>query len=217
MKILIADNHTAFRESFRSRLQRFYSLGELHEVADFETLKALSAKKNAFDLVFVDVGLLGKEGLRFVFSAFPEARIAVLSESEKSEDILSAFDAGVCGYIPKQSSDTLIASALRLIMEGNVYIPPAILSGMRRSDRSGGGVEPRILSHALPDGANLTNRQSEVLLHLGSGLSNKQIAYEMSVSVATVKLHINALLRQLHVPNRTKAVVTAQRMGILEA
>lgn len=87
------------------------------------------------------------------------------------------------------------------------------MNGMRK--RAHG--EGRILSHTLPDGKNLTFRQSEVLQHLSNGLSNKQIAYEMNVSEATVKLHINALLRHLHVENRTKAVVTAQRLGILEA
>ena len=62
----------------------------------------------------------------------------------------------------------------------------------------------------------LTPRQVEVLRYLALGLQNKQIAYEMNVSEATVKLHINALLRHLHVENRTNAVVTAQRLGILE-
>ena len=93
-------------------------------------------------------------------------------------------------------------------------MPPAVLKGLKKSAKAAG--ESRILSHTLPNGKNLTYRQSEVLQHLSNGLSNKQIAYEMNVSEATVKLHINALLRHLHVENRTKAVVTAQRLGILE-
>jgi len=216
MKVLNADSHTLFREGFSSQLQRFDVLTELQEVADFAAVKALGDKHAAFDIVFVDRDILGtdwKEGFKAVKEMFLQARAVLLSESEEQRDILDAFDLQAAGYIPKTSNDSLIINALRLIMDGNVYVPPAVLNGMRKRVHG----EGRILSHTLPDGKNLTFRQSEVLQHLSNGLSNKQIAYEMSVSEATVKLHINALLRHLHVENRTKAVVTAQRLGILEA
>lgn len=100
-------------------------------------------------------------------------------------------------------------------MDGHSYVPPALLKGLQSSVKA--AESGRILSSTLPDGKNLTTRQKEVLQYLSNGLSNKQIAYEMGVSEATVKLHINALLRHLHVENRTKAVVTAQRLGILSA
>lgn len=216
MKVLIADNHTLFREGFSSQLQRFDMLTELQEIKDFAAMKALAADKKEFDVVFVDRDVLGtewKDGFKAVKEMFPQSRVVMLSESEEQRDILDAFDLQAAGYITKTSNDSLIINALRLIMDGNTYVPPAVLKGMHR--RANG--ESRILSHTLPDGKNLTFRQSEVLQHLSNGLSNKQIAYEMSVSEATVKLHINALLRHLHVENRTKAVVTAQRLGILES
>lgn len=216
MKVLIADNHTLFREGFSSQLQRFDVLNELQEIKDFAAMKILAGDKKEFDVVFVDRDILGtewKDGFKAVKEMFPQARVVMLSESEDQRDILDAFDMQAAGYITKTSGDSLIINALRLIMDGNTYVPPAVLKGMRR--RTPG--ESRILSHTLPDGKNLTFRQSEVLQHLSNGLSNKQIAYEMSVSEATVKLHINALLRHLHVENRTKAVVTAQRLGILES
>ena len=216
MKVLIADNHTLFREGFSSQLQRFDVLNELQEIKDFAAMKILAGDKKEFDVVFVDRDILGtewKDGFKAVKEMFPKARVVMLSESEDQRDILDTFDMQAAGYITKTSGDSLIINALRLIMDGNTYVPPAVLKGMRR--RAPG--ESRILSHTLPDGKNLTFRQSEVLQHLSNGLSNKQIAYEMSVSEATVKLHINALLRHLHVENRTKAVVTAQRLGILES
>lgn len=216
MRVLVADNHTLFREGFCIQLQRFNGLGELQEITRPEALKTLADKKKIFDLIFVDQDMLGsqwREGLKNLSDDFSDARIVLLSETEEAGDILDAFDLGVSGYITKQSPDSLIINALRLIMDGNVYVPPAVLKGMQKVNRA----EPRVLTQALPDGKNLTSRQAEVLRYLGSGLSNKQIAYEMSVSEATVKLHINALLRHLHVENRTKAVVTAQKMGILEA
>lgn len=220
MKVLLADQHTLFRENLSNRLQRFSNVTELQEVAGQNALNALAAGSKTFDLVFVDKELLGagwREGLKSLVGSFPAARVVFMGESEAPEDILDAFETGVKGYITKLSSDSLIMNALRMIMDGNVYVPAAVLKGMVKSDVRSFSTKSRILSHTLPNGKSLTVRQSEVLLHLSDGLSNKQIAYEMSVSEATVKLHINALLRNLRVENRTKAVVTAQRMGILEA
>ncbi len=217
MKILVADSHTLFREGFSRQLQRFESLTELQEVTDYASVTRLADEKKTFDFIFFDKDILEpdwKEKFQSVKTVFPKARLVMMSESEDQQSIVDAFDLGAVGYITKSSSDSLIINALHVIIDGNLYVPPAVLKGLKRSVRSSG--TGRILSHTLPNGKNLTYRQSEVLQHLSNGLSNKQIAYEMSVSEATVKLHINALLRHLHVENRTKAVVTAQRLGILE-
>ena len=217
MKILVADNHTLFREGFSRQLQRFEALTELQEVIDYASITRLAEQKKTFDLLFIDKDVLGadwKEKLQSLKTVFPQSRLVMMSESEDQNDIIDAFDLGATGYITKLSPDSLIINALHLIMDGNSYVPPAVLKGLKETVRASG--EGRILTHTLPNGKNLTFRQSQVLQHLSNGLSNKQIAYEMNVSEATVKLHINALLRHLHVENRTKAVVTAQRLGILE-
>lgn len=217
MKVLVADNHTLFREGFSRQLQRFEALTELQEVTDYSSIGALADQKKTFDLIFLDRDILGsdwKEKFQSLKTIFPQSRLVMMSESEDQQDILDAFALGVVGYITKMSSDSLIINALHLIVDGNLYVPPAVLKGLKKTSRLPG--ESKILTHTLPNGKNLTYRQSEVLQHLSNGLSNKQIAYEMNVSEATVKLHINALLRHLHVENRTKAVVTAQRLGILD-
>lgn len=218
MKVLVADNHTLFREGFSRQLQRFESLLELQEVTDYASIGKLADQKKTFDLIFIDRDILGtdwKEKFQSLKTIFPQARLVLMDEGENQNDIIDAFNLGAVGYITKLSPDSLIINALHLIVDGNLYIPPAVLKGLKKTAKSSG--ESKILTHTLPNGKNLTYRQSEVLQHLSNGLSNKQIAYEMSVSEATVKLHINALLRHLHVENRTKAVVTAQRLGILEA
>lgn len=217
MKILVADNHTLFREGFSHQLQRFEALTELQEVTDYASITRLAEQKKTFDLLFIDKDVLGadwKEKLQSLKTVFPQSRLVMMSESEDQNDIIDAFNLGATGYITKLSPDSLIINALHLILDGNSYVPPAVLKGLKKTVRAAG--EGRILTHTLPNGKNLTFRQSQVLQHLSNGLSNKQIAYEMNVSEATVKLHINALLRHLHVENRTKAVVTAQRLGILE-
>ena len=207
MKVLVADNHTLFREGFSRQLQRFDVISELQEVTDFSSVTALADQKKNFDLVFIDRDVLGaewKEKFLSLKSIFPETRFVMMSESEDQKDILDAFSFGAVGYITKLSPDTLIIDALRLIVDGNLYVPAAVLKGLQKRTRLPG--ESKILTHTLPNGKNLTYRQSEVLQHLSNGLSNKQIAYEMSVSEATVKLQINALLRHLHVENRTKCL-----------
>ena len=96
-------------------------------------------------------------------------------------------------------------NALKLILEGGTYIPPALIENSNESTSN----------NYRHNGKTLTNRQSQVLDLIAQGKSNKQIAYEMGVSEATVKLHINALLRSLKVNNRTQAVVTAQKLGLI--
>ena len=212
MKVLIADDHTFFREGLRAQLGQFESVKELQEVTTYEDLQALGKPQKKYDILFIDVDILGeawKQSLREVFKLFPSSRIILLSGSENVSDIWEAFLIGVQGFITKFSSDAQNINALRLIMEGISYIPPAVLKGLPTHHK----LEKDIPS--LPSGYKLTTRQREVLTLLSAGLSNKEIAHRIDVSEATVKLHINALLRHLHVENRTKAVITAQRMGIL--
>ena len=126
MKVLIADNHTLFREGFSSQLQRFDVLNELQEIKDFAAMKILAGDKKEFDVVFVDRDILGtewKDGFKAVKEMFPQARVVMLSESEDQRDILDAFDMQAAGYITKTSGDSLIINALRLIMDGNTYVP----------------------------------------------------------------------------------------------
>ena len=93
-----------------------------------------------------------------------------------------------------------MTSALKLVLDGGTYVPSTLLN--RNTDNMG---KNKILTH----------RQNQVLGLVAQGMSNKQIAYEIGVSEATVKLHINALLRSVGATNRTQAVITAQKMGII--
>ena len=216
MKILVADNHTLFREGFSRQLQRFDVLTELQEVTDFSSVTALADQKKNFDLIFIDRDVLGtewKEKFQSLQIIFPEARLVMMSESEDQKDILDAFGLGAAGYITKLSPDSLIINALRLIVDGNLYVPPAVLKGLQKRPRMPG--EGKILTHTLPNGKNLTYRQSEVLQHLSNGLSNKQIAYEMGISISTVKLHLNGIYTRLRVNNRVQALLRAREEHII--
>ena len=141
MKILVADNHTLFREGFSRQLQRFDVLTELQEVTDFSSVTALADQKKNFDLIFIDRDVLGtewKEKFQSLQIIFPEARLVMMSESEDQKDILDAFGLGAAGYITKLSPDSLIINALRLIVDGNLYVPPAVLKGLQKRPRMPG-------------------------------------------------------------------------------
>lgn len=148
-----------------------------------------------------------EEGLGEMRKKAECARFVVVSASEDVRNIRKVLESGVCGYIPKRSDPKILNSALQLVLDGGTYIPPALIESGGAAQANGNGAKPK--------GKTLTNRQAQVLDLVAQGLSNKQIAYEMGVSEATVKLHINALLRSIGVTNRTQAVVTAQKMGLI--
>jgi len=216
MKVLVADDHALFRDGLKLQLNKIDAEAEVIESKDFaETFKVISENSD-IDLVLLDLNMPGngwEDALVELMDKLEEiTKIIVLSASENYADIKKVLDLGAVGYIPKGSDTKVLVNALKLVMEGGTYLPPAMLSA------NIGMTADSVIKEAkklLPNGKSLTSRQLEVLNFLGEGLSNKQIAYEMNVSEATVKLHINALLRNLSANNRTQAVVTAQKMGFI--
>lgn len=148
-----------------------------------------------------------EEGLAELRKKTSGTRFVVISASEDSRNIRKIITSGICGYIPKRSDPKIMAGALKLILDGGTYLPPSILESPLSI--SGKQIPQR------DKGKKLTNRQSQVLSFVAQGMSNKQIAYELRVTEATVKLHINALLKSIGATNRTQAVIIAQKMGLI--
>lgn len=212
MKVLIADDHALFRDGLSMRLEQIDPKSVIFQAANFtQALKIVNDEKK-LDLVILDLDMPDmhwEAGVEEIKKKSDGARFVVISASEDARCIRKTFDAGVSGYIPKRSDPKILNSALQLILDGGTYFPTSILEN---NNPSAGNVSE---NNSKGKGKTLTNRQSEVLGFVAKGMSNKQIAYEMGVSEATVKLHINALLRSLGVTNRTQAVVTAQQQGII--
>lgn len=210
MKVLIADDHALFRDGMSLNLEKIDPQAVVFQAGSFsQALKIINDEKK-LDLVIVDLDMPDmpwEEGIEELRKKSNGARFVVVSASEDSKSIRRAMANGVSGYIPKRSDAKIMTGALKLVLDGGTYLPPSILG----SDTNHAGItgEPK------GKGKILTNRQSQVLELVAQGLSNKQIAYEMGVSEATVKLHINALLRSIGATNRTQAVVTAQKMGLI--
>ncbi len=212
MKILIADDHELFRDGLRHVLDQLGGSLTIVEASDFSQAVAAVERETDIDIVLMDLAMPGmtwNEGLQRLKDMLPESvPIIVLSASDDRRHVLQAVNMGAAGFIPKTSSSRVMLSALKLVLSGGVYLPPALLE---QSASQTDGIGPLANENAV---SFLTPRQREVLALLGQGKSNKEIARVLQLAEGTVKLHVTAILKALNVNNRTRAVVAASQLGL---
>ncbi len=205
--IVIADDHPLFRGALRQALSdvdgdvSFAEAGSLEEV-----VRALDAGSGQTDLVLLDLkmpGVQGFSGLMYLRAQFPGVPIVIVSANEDAPVIRRSLDFGASGYIPKSASAVDMRKAVETVLSGDIWVPPE-LDLAEGEDNEAQQIALRL--------ATLTPQQVRVLMMLGEGLLNKQIAYELSVSEATVKAHVSAILQKLDVESRTQAVIAVSRM-----
>lgn len=211
MHILLIDDHTLFREALLHVLRQLDATVVVFEAATIDDALQLITHSRSLDLILLDIDLPRLDGL----TALPELRkliptvpIVVLSGSEAPEHLRQALDHGVAGYIPKSCSSHEMLAALHMILQGDIYIPPRLLSKLdiNAFDRPVSPSSNEVLSP-------LTTRQVEVLVMMADGLPNKAIANKLHLAEGTVKLHVAAIMRALSARNRTEAVTLALKMG----
>ncbi len=208
MKILIADDHALFRDGLALRLEQIVPDALVLQASNYAQIFKIIKHDTDVSVIVLDIEMQDmpwQEALHEIRKMAPKAAVIVVSASEDSRTIRSVMSTGVQGYIPKRSDSKVFDNAFKLVFDGGTYVPPILISNPPLNN----------LSTKSTGLKTLTNRQSQVLDLIAQGKSNKQIAYDMGVSESTVKLHINALLRSLHVSNRTQAVITAQKLGII--
>lgn len=209
--ILIADDHPLFRDALRGAVARALPGAELLEAENVTTMQRLAEAHPEADLLLLDLNMPGAQGfsaLAHVRGQFPSLPVIVVSAHEDPAIIRRALGHGAAGYIPKSASLEAIVEALRVVLDGDTWAPP----GLDFEDGALGRDESDLASRI----AELTPQQFRVLGMLGSGLLNKQIAWELGVSEATIKAHMTAILRKLGASNRTQAVLLAGRLGVSE-
>lgn len=217
MKILIADDHELFRDGLRHVLTQLDGTVSIVEASDYPQAISLAETEVDIGIVLLDLGMPGMpwgEGLQNLRKTLPvEVPIIVLSASDDRRHVLQAVNLGAAGFIPKTSSSRVMLSALKLVLSGGVYLPPALL------DQGGESApEPAGTGTGQENSASfLTPRQREVLALLGQGKSNKEIARVLQLAEGTVKLHVTAILKALNVNNRTRAVVAASQLGLTKS
>lgn len=208
MKILIADDHALFRDGLALRLEQIAPEAAILQASNYAQIFKIIKSDNNISAIVLDIEMQDMpwfDALQEIRRTLPDTALIVVSASEDSRTIRSVMSAGAKGYIPKRSESKVFDNAFKLVFDGGTYVPPILINNPPINN----------LSTKSTGLKTLTNRQSQVLDLIAQGKSNKQIAYDMGVSESTVKLHINALLRSLHVSNRTQAVITAQKLGII--
>lgn len=206
-RIIIADDHPLFREALRRALETILPSASVAECAGLDPLGEELTRSREVDLVLLDLtmpGVQGFSGLIYLRAQFPEIPIVIVSASEDPVVIRRAVGFGASGFIPKSLDLDGIGNAVRTVLSGDVWVPPDV-------DLDAG--EDQEISDLVRRLGRLTPQQMRVLMMLSEGLLNKQIAYELAVSEATVKAHVSAILQKLGVDSRTQAVIAASRIG----
>jgi DNA-binding NarL/FixJ family response regulator len=209
---LIADPDEFFKLALRTILTDRLGFSSVVDTASLdEALEKLSQERNVtlalFELALPDIK--SATCLAAVRECFPALRTVVVSNSDRKQDVLLALEAGVHGFIPKQTGPAQLTSALRLVLDGQIYVPPSVAVLSSVSD------EMQLLqtkaSKTLPTD-RLTPRQREVLQLLVQGKSNKEIAKTLDLGEGTIKVHMAALFRAFGVNSRAAVAVAGSQL-----
>ncbi|MEP3233855.1 MAG: response regulator transcription factor [Hyphomicrobiales bacterium] len=206
--IVVADDHPLFRDALSGIISVGFSGASVVSAEDLTTtIKALEETADV-DLVLLDLnmpGVQGFSGLIFLRGQYPTIPIIVVSGSEDLDTIRRSVSLGASGFIPKSSDTDTIKSAMNNVLNGGVWVPDQAAIDNETEDDELLEIASRL--------STLTPQQMRVLMMLKEGLLNKQIAYELTVSEATVKAHVSAILQKLDVNSRTQAVIVASKIA----
>ncbi|MFZ4809197.1 MAG: response regulator [Hyphomicrobiaceae bacterium] len=209
-RIVIVDDHPLFRGALSQALNGAIEKATIAEAGSLDELAKMLQVDANLDLVLLDLtmpGVQGLSGLLFLRAQHPDVPVVIVSASEEPGIIRRAIDCGASGYVPKSQPVERIREAVRTVLEGGIWTPAEIDLGAE-PDRETSELVSRL--------STLTPQQVRVLMMLGEGLLNKQIAYRLGVSEATIKAHVSAILQKLGVDSRTQAVIAISKIDSSE-
>lgn len=220
MKILLVDDHALFREGLRYVLQQLPEEVEILEAGNFHDGLRLAGQYPELDLALLDLNMPGSEGavsVKFFHQRYPHIPVVVVSGEDGRGIMERVMNYGAMGFVCKNSTAPVMLSALSLVLSGGVYIPPQILQ-QHSAEEPKPKETDRIDRRSLRTNEyGLTARQMEVLKHLASGMSNKEIAQAVNLAEGTVKIHVAAIYQLLRVSSRMEAVRAAGQLGLIGA
>ena len=205
--VVIADDHPLFRDAMKQAIEGLIEDCEILTAGDIDSLRSTLKEKGSADLVMLDLSMPGSSGfssLVLMRAEFPDTPVLVVSATEDPATIRKCLDLGASGFIPKSASTEFIVNGINAVQAGEIWVPPHIDLDAEVDE------ETADLMQKLQ---SLTPQQTRVLSMLGEGLLNKQIAYELGVSEATVKAHVSAVLLKLKVDSRTQAVIIMNKIA----
>lgn len=205
-RILVADDHPLFRDAMKQALAGVVGQHLIDEAGSLDAAITAIEKNGEPDLILLDLkmpGAQGLSGLIYLRSQYPGVPVVIVSASDEPQMIRRAIGLGASGYIPKSTPVTTICRAITGILRGDVWVPDD-LCFPAAPDSVADDLARRL--------AALTPQQVRVLMMLREGLLNKQIAFHLGISEATIKQHVSAILQKLNVDSRTQAVIAASRI-----
>lgn len=205
-KVLIVDDHALVRDGLRTILLAQFPDCEITEAGDFaEALDRLGEGAEP-DIVLLDLNIPGASrfsALEQLRKDFPSLPLVMVSGSYDRATVRDALAAGAAGFLPKTLDRATILEALEQVLAGEIYVPQEMQHDPLADEENA--------IRELID--SLTPQQRVVLGHLVAGRLNKQIAFDLDISMTTVKAHVSAILYKLNVFSRTQAVILANKVG----
>ena len=205
-RLLIADDHPLFRGALREAVSGLLERAEIAEAGTFEAVVDVLDRGSDVDLILLDLtmpGARGFSGLMYMRAQYPSVPVMVVSANDEPVVIRRCMEFGASGFIPKTLGVETMRAAIKRVLDGGVWTPPDV------DLTAGADAESSELMARM---ATLTPQQVRVLMMLSEGLLNKQIAFHLGVSEATVKAHVSAILQKLGVESRTQAVIAAAKI-----
>jgi two-component system, NarL family, response regulator LiaR len=208
IRVMVVDDHAIVCKGIRALLSESGGFEIVAEVSDGQQAVRAVAELQP-DVILMDLlmpGMDGIEATRLITSAHPEARILVLTSFAADNMLFPAIKAGALGYILKDSTPEELVRAIRLVHRGEPALHPTIARKLLQEVAHPSDLQP------APEA--LTARELAVLRVIAQGLSNQEIADELSVSEPTVRAHVSRILGKLHLASRTQAALYAVREGL---
>ncbi|MAL42164.1 response regulator transcription factor [Thalassospira sp. GO-4] len=213
-QILIADDHPLVRGALKQSLTTELDNVTVYEAGSlFEAIEQIEARKGDIDLVLLDLHMPGMNGFTGLFSlraSYPDIPVSIVSASQELPVVRRSIEYGASAFVPKSAPVDQIGLAVKTVLDGGMWMPDWAREAMENgpADDEATGLAEKI--------GQLTPQQLRVLNMLTEGKLNKQIAYELDVTEATVKAHVSAILRKLSVHSRTQAVIIARELQLQE-
>lgn len=208
--ILVVDDHPLYRDALVNAMQSLSDDTQVKVSATFDEAMASLDEVGDIDIVLLDLNMpdsKGLSGLSQMRARFPSTPVVIVSATEDVATIRKSIALGAAGYVRKSSSIEKMREAVSHVLDGEIYTPEDV-----DLDADDEGEETQLIERLK----SLTPQQTRVLGMLGKGLLNKQIAYELSVSEATIKAHVSAILLKLRVDSRTQAVIQVSKLTNVE-
>jgi DNA-binding NarL/FixJ family response regulator len=207
--ILIADDHPLFRDALQRAVLAAVPQARVHSADSVHALLGLIEQFPDAELLLLDLHMPGARGysaLAHIRGQYPGLPTMVVSGHEEAQVARRALAHGASAYVPKSTAGEDIVAAIRAVLDGDVWLPHALLGGSDELRPDEAAAAAQI--------ATLTPQQFRVMTMIAEGLLNKQIAWELGVSEATVKAHMTAIMRKLGVNNRTQVALVASQLAV---